>query len=151
MKLIKLKTSEGWISLYQSILNACLKKNKNLADIENREEARKNLELTGDNNHTHYHDDRYVPMITQLEDKLMAEYEQMRNELTVQIKNLTSVSSSNSSSINQKVDTDLFVFGDVAPVEPKEHTIWFNIKGNGEACIKVWYNGEWTPMGAVWK
>lgn len=151
MSLIKIKTAEGWISLYQAFINSCLKRDKNLGDILNKEEARKNLELTGEDNHTHYHDDRYVPLIEGAKDEMIAELQQVRNEIEIQINNITTNVSDNTTVIDQKLDADLFVVGETAPSSPKDKTIWFNIKSNGESTVKVWYNGQWNTMGAAWK
>lgn len=64
MATIKYHNNNGdWVSLYADAIKNRLRKDKNLSDLLDVAEARKNLELTGDNNHTHYHDDRYLPKI----------------------------------------------------------------------------------------
>ena len=64
MATIKYHNNDGtWVSLYTDAIKNRLRKDKNLSDLLDKAEARKNLELTGDNNHTHYHDDRYLPKI----------------------------------------------------------------------------------------
>lgn len=69
-----------WIDSYARSLMDRLRANKNLADVEDRAKARENLELTGNNNETHYHDSRYVPMIQEeatirsCEDNKLREY-----------------------------------------------------------------------------
>lgn len=69
MALIKWRKSTGeWATLYANAILNRLRVDKNLADIKDKQAARENLELTGDNNHTHYHDDRYVPMINAAKD-----------------------------------------------------------------------------------
>lgn len=60
---LKYKDGAQWKSIYGKELSNKLDKKENLSDVENVEEARNNLGLTGDNNHTHYHDDRYLPLI----------------------------------------------------------------------------------------
>lgn len=74
MKLIKMKTKDGWVTLYKSLFESFLSKDKNLADLPNVEEARKNLGLTGDVT-THNHDSRYLPLIQQ-------KYDDLNNKIT---------------------------------------------------------------------
>ena len=68
-------------SFLKFIISKCLFADKNLADLKNKQEARDNLEISGDNVHTHYHDDRYMPLIQQLEDKLMNIINNMKLEI----------------------------------------------------------------------
>ena len=81
MKVLKYFTKDGWSPLYISAIAKALFAENNLSDILDREEARKNLELTGDNNHTHYHDDRYVPMIDAVKDSLLNTKEELKESL----------------------------------------------------------------------
>lgn len=61
---LKLKTAEDeWVQIYGNAINNRLRKDKNLSDVDDKAEARKNLEIIGDNNTTHYHDNRYIPLI----------------------------------------------------------------------------------------
>ena len=85
MKVVKLKTDEGWVSLYQTFLNKCLRKDKNLIDVENKDEALVNLGLTGTIT-SHNHDSLYLPLIQALEDKLMATIDDLKQELQQEIK-----------------------------------------------------------------
>lgn len=67
MATIKYHNNDGdWVSLYVDAINNRLRKDKNLSDLLDKAAARTNLELTGDNNHTHYHDDRYLPKIEKI-------------------------------------------------------------------------------------
>ena len=63
MAILKYRDNEGFKSLYTDEIKNRLRKDLNLSDLTNIEDARTNLELTGENNHTHYHDDRYLPKI----------------------------------------------------------------------------------------
>lgn len=64
MALLKYYDNNGnWIGLYADAIRNRLRCDKNLSDVYDIKEARKNLELVGDNNHTHFHDDRYNPLI----------------------------------------------------------------------------------------
>lgn len=152
MRIIKYKTAQGWVSLYQSLMRNFLRKDKNLEDIDNKEEARSNLELNGDNNHTHYHDDRYIPMITATKDSIMAEVDQIKNDINVKINTISSSITQNTSLVEGKLDKNLIAVGPTAPVNPNDQTIWFYIDTNtNQSYIKVWYNGQWNNMGAFWK
>lgn len=151
MNIIKFKTANGWVSLYKNFLGSFLRKSKNLSDVNDKEKARINLELTGDNNHTHYHDDRYIPLINSVKDETLAQADHIRNELELKINNINTSVVKNDTAIETKMDKDLFCVGEVAPINPKDKTVWFQIKSNGEAYLKVWYNGQWNSFGAVWK
>ena len=61
---LKLKTAENeWVQIYGNAINNRLRKDENLNDVDDKAESRKNLEIIGDNNTTHYHDNRYIPLI----------------------------------------------------------------------------------------
>lgn len=83
MAILKYNDGKEWKSLYGQDIRNKLDKNKNLSDLTNKEEARQNLELTGDNNHTHYHDDRYIPLIEKEKADRIAE----DNRITQLVKN----------------------------------------------------------------
>ena len=152
MNIIKFKTAQGWISLYQSFMKNFLRKSSNLSDVDNKEEARNNLELTGNDNHTHYHDDRYIPMIDGAKDTILAEVDQIKNQLDIKIKNIDASTNQNTTIIESKLDKDLIAIGPTAPVNPKNKTIWFYINTETKrSYIKVWHNGQWYNMGAFWK
>ena len=89
MKLLKHYTKNGWEALYANAISKGLLAENNLSDLMDKEEARKNLEIYGDNVHNHYHDDRYLPLIQEVEDKLMTIVNNMKKELdeTDMIKN----------------------------------------------------------------
>ena len=74
---LKYKDKDGWKSLLGNIANNVtdkLSKNMNLSDVDSVEESRENLGLTGDNNTTHYHDSRYLPLINkEIEDRKSAD------------------------------------------------------------------------------
>ena len=85
LKTLKYYTNQGWKTLYNDVLsylfNNALLRGNNLSDLVDKEAARESLELTGDNNHTHYHDDHYLPIIQSIEDKVDQKLDEFRIEL----------------------------------------------------------------------
>lgn len=79
MSTLKYKLRDGWNTLYGGILSRVLRKDRNLAELTDKSVARQNLELNGDNNTTHYHDSRYVPLINEAKDAAISA---AHNELT---------------------------------------------------------------------
>ena len=57
------KNISEWYSLYANTIKNRLRRDLNLGDVCDVQETRDNIGLSGDNNHTHYHDDRYIPII----------------------------------------------------------------------------------------
>lgn len=57
------KNISEWYSLYANAIKNRLRRDLNLGDVCDVQETRDNIGLSGDNNHTHYHDDRYIPII----------------------------------------------------------------------------------------
>lgn len=85
---IKIQTENGkWEQLYGNAIANRLRKDQNLADVDNKQEARNNLELTGDNNTTHYHDSRYLPLIEKEAEERKAETAQIKADLNTEIEN----------------------------------------------------------------
>lgn len=90
-----------WVDGYARNLMDRLRADKNLSDIEDRTKARENLELTGDNNMTHFHDSRYMPLIqeeatvraredAQLRDYVDQRIQALEKELRVAIEDIRS-------------------------------------------------------------
>lgn len=126
MAVLKWKSAKGWIVFYASYLKNCLQKNQNLADLTNRAEARKNLELVGDVT-THNHDSRYMPIINNFKDEIT-------NSTTGQINNL-----------KDYINGLLFV-GDNSPQNPKNNMIWFDTK---HKLIKFYTGNKWQAFGSI--
>ena len=61
--LIKIKNGKDWLTFYAEYILNRLRRDRNLSDVNSVSEARKNLEIIGDNNTTHFHDSRYLPKI----------------------------------------------------------------------------------------
>ena len=57
------KTLEEWIPFYVDAIKNRLRRDLNLSDVFDVQATRDNIGLSGVNNHTHYHDDRYIPKI----------------------------------------------------------------------------------------
>lgn len=85
---IKIKKDDNtWEQIYGNAIANRLRKDQNLADIIDKQEARDNLELSGDNNTTHFHDSRYVPMIENEKNERKAETTQLRTDLNAETAN----------------------------------------------------------------
>lgn len=85
---IKIKKDDNtWEQIYGNAIANRLRKDQNLADIIDKQEARDNLELSGDNNTTHFHDSRYVPMIENEKNERKAETTQLRTDLDAETAN----------------------------------------------------------------
>ena len=75
MGVLKYKMPDGWKVLYQDffqkVIGFCkqmVRKDQNLADLDDLAEARANLGLSGDNNDSHYHDDHHLVINKNLSD-----------------------------------------------------------------------------------
>lgn len=80
MHVFKIKTKDGWVSLYRALMNLFVRKDKNLADLENKDEALINLGLAGDVT-SHNHDNRYLPLIQAAEDRIMEALDETKEEI----------------------------------------------------------------------
>lgn len=66
MSLLKyMKDKNTWITFYVDAINNRLRRDKNLGDVLDKQVSRDNLELSGVDNETHFHDKRYLPKINQ--------------------------------------------------------------------------------------
>ena len=71
MAFIKFKRDEDeWEPLYVEAIRNRLRCDNHLSDLIDIAAARDTLGLTGDNNKTHYHDDRYLPKIDAIKDAI---------------------------------------------------------------------------------
>lgn len=122
IKALKYYTSEGWKSLYSDIVsflsNNALLRTNNLSDLIDKDAARENLELTGNNNNTHYHDSHYLPMFQALEDKVDQKIEDFENEL------------------NNK-DNLVDYSGDIINLEDQKNG-WYKWTGTIDSVYSVW-------------
>ena len=126
MAVLKWKSAKGWIVFYASYLKNCLQKNQNLADLTDRAEARKNLELVGDVT-THNHDSRYMPLINNFKNGIIDSTTNQISDLKDYINGLLSV-------------------GNDAPQNPKNNMIWFDTK---HKLIKFYTGSKWQAFGAI--
>lgn len=83
--------NKKWLGIYVAELINRLRRDKNLDDVANKAEARKNLELTGEVP-DHWHDARYIPMIeaikgdmSNLSDEVMAAVNDLLEKLKQQL------------------------------------------------------------------
>lgn len=90
MALLKWKKGAGeWITFYADAIKNRLRRDLNLSDVFDKATARANLELNGDNNKTHFHDDRYIPLIAQATQKNDSAVKQMKIQLSGDVKSST--------------------------------------------------------------
>lgn len=66
------KGNNEWVQLYGSALRNRLRRDKNLSDLTNATEAKKNIGLYGDVP-DHHHDSRYMPILSRIEGKVDTE------------------------------------------------------------------------------
>lgn len=136
MRIFKYLTENGWVSLYQDAWILCLNKRKNLSDLEDKQEARKNLELIGEDNHTHYHDDRYLPKINALRDEMMNLLEQKMLEVDVKFNAL------------RKDNTDKLIVQDTKPETGVFNQTWI-CTDKDELSIRVYDGVDWVAIAGV--
>lgn len=79
------KDKNSWEQIYGNEINNRLRKDKNLSDVNDKAESRKNLELIGDNNTTHFHDNRYLPKINAESAKRKSEDDQIKKILNQEV------------------------------------------------------------------
>lgn len=79
------KDKNSWEQVYGNEINNRLRKDKNLSDVNDKAESRKNLEIIGDNNTTHFHDDRYLPKINAESAKRESEDDQIKKILNQEV------------------------------------------------------------------
>ena len=79
------KDKNSWEQVYGNEINNRLRKDKNLSDVNDKAESRKNLEIIGDSNTTHFHDDRYLPKINAESAKRESEDNQIKKILNQEV------------------------------------------------------------------
>lgn len=98
MALLKYRDNDGnWTTIYHDVMLAVknrLRCDKNLGDVKDVTEARANLGLAGDNNHTHYHDDRYLEKIRNVKKELEESFQDFKNKIQRDVANMISLISS---------------------------------------------------------
>lgn len=92
-------TDNDWVNLNQDVENR-LRIDKNLSDVADKSEARKNLGLVGDIN-THNHDNRYQTQINSEVSKRQEQDTKLDNRITTEINRLQGLIDGNSSNIEK--------------------------------------------------
>lgn len=91
--ILKWKDFSGkWITLYRTAILNRLRRDKNLSDLTDRADARKNLELVNEVT-THYHDARYQPKFDALNGLITKEIDNLKKTLSSQYTNNTDLES----------------------------------------------------------
>lgn len=78
------KTLKEWIPFYVDAIKNRLRRDLNLSDVFDVQATRDNIGLSGVNNHTHYHDDRYIPKINKEIDTRKQEITSLNNKLATE-------------------------------------------------------------------
>lgn len=150
MKIIKQFTKEGWLPLYINAIKKALFAENNLSDIHDKDAARKNLELTGNNVNTHYHDDHYKPMIQAAADKVENKLDNIQRDVLEQINEIKKEIKINENNTGTKVDKAYFVVSETKPTSVREGTVWF-CSTIVDPHIEIYNSGQWIKVGGVWK
>lgn len=152
MEVIRYLKDQKWLPLYIKELKNRLRKDKNLADLPNRDEAIKNLGLTGDVI-SHSHDSRYPTkdLVNTMLEKVNQKVENAILDVKITNSGVDSkIFELRDSVIEKKLDAKMIHVGSLPPSNPESNTIWFCTIPNN-TCIKVYYQGEWIVFGSVWQ
>lgn len=133
MNLLKFFDGKEWIALYREIISNCLVKSKNLSDLENLIEARKNLDISGENCSSHFHDDRYLPKIQEVKDEAINLWNQKSLEINEELRAVKEC-----------------VFGQIMiqesePNKPTDNQVWL-CTNKTNPHISVYKKGEWIKL-----
>lgn len=152
MEVIRYLKDQKWLPLYIKELKNRLRKDKNLADLPDRNEAIKNLGLTGDVT-SHSHDDRYPTkdLVNTMLEKVNQKVENAILDVKITNSGVDSkIFELRDSVIEKKLDAKMIHVGSLPPSNPEANTIWFcTVPDN--TCIKVYYQGEWIIFGSIWQ
>ena len=136
MKVLKYKTEDGWVPLYIYVLNQCAKKDANLGDLTDINEALKNLGLAEENVTSHAHDSRYLPLIQKAENKARNDLEELRDALNAEIDRLNQQVKENSYAIKELQQTHEFS-GEITKLAGMENG-WYKWYGTLSGITATW-------------
>ena len=89
MAILKFKDNDGtWKAVYKDLMFAIknrLRCDKNLSDVTDVAASRASLGLIGDNNHTHYHDDRYLGKISEAKNAFLDMLEKFKERVNQEL------------------------------------------------------------------
>lgn len=150
MKVLKVLTDNGWLPLYTYVLSLFMKKENNLSDLTDKNEALKNLQLADNNITSHAHDSIYLPKIQEAKDRVTTKVDDLKLATDIQIRNIQNSISENNTEIEEKLDKNLIRVQKVIPTDPVEGMVWFSTDSSNP-IISVYTSGAWIKYGAVWK
>ena len=127
MKVLKVLTDNGWLPLYTYVLSLFMKKENNLSDLTDKNEALENLQLTGNNITSHAHDSIYFPKIQEAEDRVSTKVDDLKLATDIQIRNIQNSISASNTEIDEKLDKNLMRVQRVVPTDPVEGMVWFSL------------------------
>lgn len=161
------KTQKGWISLYTDAINERLRKDKNLSDVDNINEGRKNLGLVGDVSDinendalTHNHDKRYNHLIDLAKQALTTYVDNKISEVKTTIAAVNSSIAQEEKNRKQDIESseakiketfsNFYVSATKPPSPINDKTIWFCTKNN-EQAIYYYTGNRWVAFGSYYK
>ena len=160
-------TQKGWVSLYTNAINERLRKDKNLSDVDDINESRKNLGLVGDVSDinendalTHNHDKRYKHLIDLAKQALVTYVDDKISEVKTAIAALDSNIAQEEKNRKQNIESSenkmkeaypSFYVSATEPTSPiNDKTIWF-CTSNNEQAIYYYTGNRWVAFGSYYK
>ena len=150
MNIIRFLKGKEWIPLYFKELKNRTRRDKNLSDLNDIAEARKNLGLVGEVD-SHTHDDMYL-RASDVSKEISATKKVLEDSIRSANLRIDVIKDSTVSNLKKDIDTKLdksmIYVGDEAPAGADD-MIWFCTKPNN-VSIKTFRNNKWLTAGAVW-
>ena len=156
MATLKWKSSDGWIEFFKEVAGNVLYATKNLADLTDRQEALKNLGLTGDvttHNHNSLYNAKFDKLNNELSNKIAAlstKIDNIQNNYTTKETNIQTQLDAINKLIANKMDNTRIIISETEPKDKHAGDVWFCTK-NGSRLISTWNGSSWEHYSAVWE